>query len=87
MRLPARVELAPAVHRTREPRRHLRIERIELRHGIGEERVAAAIRRVEMHGVEMAEAADDGAGAVRIPDVEVGVLHERTDARGRVRQA
>src|SRR4051812_17449781 len=69
--LPVRLgELRPAVERTRDLRRQLRVERIELEDPVGPYRVAGTVAAVEGPRVAETQRADHAARAVRVGDAE-----------------
>ena len=64
-------QLLPAVQRPRQPRGHLRVDRVELDHALAPVHVARRVRPVEGARVGAAVAEDHAAGAIRVADVEV----------------
>ena len=70
---------APAVHHARQPRGHLRVQRVELEQPVGPEDVARGIAAVEGGRVADAQREDQAACAVRVLEREVRVLHQAAD--------
>src|SRR5262249_38632120 len=60
------LEHAPALHRREQPRRELRILRVEHQHGVRDELVAGAVGAVELFLVRHRKSADQRAHAVGI---------------------
>ena len=84
---PRRARAAPARARARsergdQPRRDLRVLRVEREHRVGEEVVAGAVGAVELGLVRLREGADQRAHAVGIGERE-GRMRGRARARGR----
>ncbi len=79
-RAAAGLEHAPALERGEQPRRHLRVLRIERQHGVDDEIVARAVGAVELLLVRQREGVHQRAHAVGIGEREGRVRGQRLDA-------
>ena len=85
-RLARGIDTAPLAERRDHPRRDLAVHRVERDDRVGQEPIAAARRVVEPHRIAGGEAADQGAHAVRVAQVVVGVPRQRAHRLQRARQ-
>src|SRR5262245_61371877 len=73
---PLWLECLPAAESRQEPSRHLRVERVDFQHPLGQKRIAAAVRAVEVDGIGRRKAADQRPHLVWILDREQRMLGE-----------
>src|SRR5215467_5749730 len=80
---PLWLQCLPAAEGRQEPSRHLRVERVDLQHPLGQKRIAAPVPAVEVDGIARREGADQRPHLVWILDRKQRVLCELDNRRQR----